>query len=76
MRHLRIFAWLLIFIAVSRQMQQDAIAETPEESAARIERMEKVADYALVPPQVNTSPLPDMSMMTEGTEASIFSRSP
>lgn len=74
MRHLRIFAWLLIFIAVSRQMQQDAIAETPEESAARIERMEKVADYALVPPQVNTSPLPEYDYdkldygMTIGTE--------
>jgi len=32
-------------------------AETPEEEAARIGKMEKVADHALVPPVVNTSPL-------------------
>ena len=34
------------------------IVETPEEAAARIAKMEKVADYALVPPRINTSPLP------------------
>lgn len=33
--------------------------ETPEEAAARISRMEKIADHALVPPVVNTSPLPE-----------------
>ena len=33
-------------------------AETPEEAAARIAKMEKVAEHALVPPVVNTSPLP------------------
>lgn len=32
--------------------------ETPEKAAARIAKMEKVADHALVPPVVNTSPLP------------------
>lgn len=36
-----------------------AITETPEESAARIAKMEKIADHALVPPVVNTSPLPE-----------------
>lgn len=35
------------------------IAETPEEAAARIARMEKVAEHALTPPEVNTSPLPE-----------------
>jgi hypothetical protein len=32
--------------------------ETPEQAAARIAKMQKVADHALVPPVVNTSPLP------------------
>ncbi len=36
-----------------------AITETPEEQAARIAKMEKIADHALVPPVVNTSPLPE-----------------
>ncbi|NNE92454.1 MAG: exo-alpha-sialidase [Verrucomicrobiales bacterium] len=35
------------------------IPETPEEAAARIAKMEKVADHALVPPVINTSPLPE-----------------
>lgn len=35
------------------------IVETPEEAAARIAKMEKVADHALVPPRINTSPLPE-----------------
>jgi hypothetical protein len=33
--------------------------ETVEEAAARIAEMEKVADHALVPPVLNTSPLPE-----------------
>ena len=33
--------------------------EAAKESLARITEMEKVADYALVPPVLNTSPLPD-----------------
>jgi hypothetical protein len=33
--------------------------ESPEEIAARIQKMEKVADLALVPPVLNTSPLPE-----------------
>lgn len=36
-----------------------AFSETPEEAAARIAKMEKIADHALVPPVVNTSPLPE-----------------
>jgi len=32
--------------------------ETPEQASARISKMEKVAEHALVPPVVNTSPLP------------------
>jgi hypothetical protein len=33
--------------------------ESPEQRAARIVEMEKVADHALVPPVLNTSPLPE-----------------
>lgn len=32
--------------------------ETAEQATARIQKMEKVAEHALVPPKVNTSPLP------------------
>ncbi len=35
-----------------------ADTETPEEAAERIQRMERVAAHALVPPVLNTSPLP------------------
>ena len=48
--------------------------ETAEEAAARIEEMEKVADHALVPPVLNTSPLPEYDYekldygMTSGIE--------
>lgn len=41
---------------VQRQVRQQ---ETVEEAAARIAEMEKVADHALVPPVLNTSPLPE-----------------
>jgi len=34
------------------------LVESKPESAARIEQMEQVAEHALVPPSVNTSPLP------------------
>ncbi|MDF1825625.1 MAG: DUF1080 domain-containing protein [Verrucomicrobiales bacterium] len=33
--------------------------ETPEEAKARIARMERIAGHALLPPSVNTSPLPE-----------------
>ncbi|MEC5127986.1 family 16 glycoside hydrolase [Verrucomicrobiales bacterium BCK34] len=33
--------------------------ETPEETAVRIRELEKVAEHALVPPVLNTSPLPE-----------------
>jgi len=36
-----------------------ASRETREEEQARIAKMEKIADHALVPPTVNTSPLPE-----------------
>ena len=36
-----------------------ATSERPEEAAAHIKKMEKVADHALVPPVVNTSRLPE-----------------
>ena len=32
--------------------------ESPDEAAARIQEMEKVAEHALIPPTLNTSPLP------------------
>ena len=37
----------------------EPVPESPEDAAARIERMEKIADDALVPPKLNTSPLPE-----------------
>lgn len=33
--------------------------ETAEEAANRIQRMQQIADHALVPPKLNTSPLPE-----------------
>lgn len=36
-----------------------AFSETPEEASARIAKMEMIAEHALVPPVVNTSPLPE-----------------
>ena len=38
---------------------KDLKLETAEETAARIAEMEKIADHALVPPVLNTSPLPE-----------------
>ncbi len=46
---------LVALVSVSAHAQAE---ERPTE-AARIEKMEKVADHALVPPVVNTSPLPE-----------------
>jgi hypothetical protein len=54
---------LVLCLAASLSPAQDSgkepKSETPEEAAARIAKMEKIADHALVPPVVNTSPLPD-----------------
>jgi predicted neuraminidase len=44
--------------AVKLVRTQDREQETAEDAAARIAKMEKVADHALVPPVLNTSPLP------------------
>lgn len=35
------------------------VIETPAEATARITKMEKIADQALVPPEINTSPRPE-----------------
>lgn len=35
------------------------VTESSEETAARIQQMEKIADFAMVPPKLNTSPLPE-----------------
>lgn len=48
---------VLIALAAAPAFAQSE--EGPEEAAARIEKMEKVADHALVPPLVNTFPLPE-----------------
>ena len=42
--------------ALYADVKGDIKTETPEQAAARIAKMEKVADHALVPPAVNTSP--------------------
>ena len=44
-------------------------AESPEETAARIREMEKVADLALIPPKLNTSPLPAVRLRPSSTTA-------
>ncbi len=46
-------------IALSSVAAQDGKKESPADAQARIRRMEKIADHALVPPIPNTSPLPD-----------------
>ena len=63
------FALLLILAAVTDVARLPAgevlvLAESPtrnvdQKTATRIEKMEKVADHALVPPVLNTSPLPE-----------------
>lgn len=47
---------LIVLALVPSFAQSEELAE---EAAARIAKMEKVADHALVPPVVNTSPLPE-----------------
>lgn len=52
---MRILAWLVAsFLAVGQLM-----AEEPAPRSERIAAMEKIADLALVPPKLNTSPLPE-----------------
>ncbi len=58
-----IFGFLLALAAANAQQPAapkpaQPAAESPAAAAARIAEMEKVADHALVPPQLNTSPLP------------------
>ncbi|MEX2217078.1 MAG: sialidase family protein [Phycisphaeraceae bacterium] len=49
----------LLVIATPRVKAQKADPkESPTDAKARIERMEKIADFALIPPVPNTSPLP------------------
>lgn len=51
--------FLAIPLSVSAQEKSVAAVETPEEAASRIKTMEAVAEFALVPPTLNTSPLPE-----------------
>ncbi|MEO8497858.1 MAG: sialidase family protein, partial [Planctomycetota bacterium] len=71
----RVFAWRkqlkqgerlrfrkLAFLVTAAGAQVDIVtprAESPEEATSRIHRMEQIADFALVPPTLNTSPLPE-----------------
>ena len=50
---------LEIKLLAVRKPKPPAKKETPKEAAARIAKMEQVAEHALVPPVVNTSPLPE-----------------
>jgi len=50
---------LKIKLLAAGKPKTGALKETPEQAAARIARMEKIAAHALVPPVVNTSPLPE-----------------
>jgi hypothetical protein len=47
-----------IKLLATRKPKPPVKKETPGDAAARIAKMEKVAEHALVPPVVNTSPLP------------------
>jgi len=38
---------------------QENRTKSPDEARVRIQRMEKIADHALIPPVLNTSPLPE-----------------
>ena len=49
----------LFWLATSLGAADKAKPESPEEAAARIAKMEKIADFALVPPQLNPNPLPE-----------------
>ena len=52
--------WRPKFLALILVMATGEVsAETPEEATNRIKRMEQIADFALVPPTLNTSPLPE-----------------
>jgi hypothetical protein len=57
------FHLLLPIVAASLLVSASAAAQPPAESAAataaRIAEMERVAEHALVPPKLNTSPLPE-----------------
>jgi hypothetical protein len=58
------FTFLFMFVLcaplhVSGQEKSVAATETPEEAASRIKKMEAVAEFALAPPTLNTSPLPE-----------------
>lgn len=56
----RTAALTALFLAMTAGISQaEDKKETPEQAAVRIAKMEKVADHALVPPVVNTSPLPE-----------------
>ena len=48
-----------VFLFVLASTPAIAQSEARPDEAARIEKMEKIADHALVPPVVNTSPLPE-----------------
>ncbi len=51
---------LLIAAALAQSPEERLRAFTPEQTRAfEIEVMEKIADLALIPPRLNTSPLPD-----------------
>lgn len=49
----------LIWLIPSFVLSGSLMAEEPSSDAARIAAMEKIADLALVPPTLNTSPLPE-----------------
>ena len=58
-RRLSIHAFsLLVVISVASGSRNLMAEDGPSKDAARIAKMEKIADHALVPPVANTSPLP------------------
>lgn len=59
MKPLIVLLITLVSFSIGFAAEPEPKPESPEEAAARIEQMEKIADLALVPPALNTSPLPD-----------------
>ena len=68
---------IALMLLVTLGFVSPVLAEDP---AARIESMEKIADLALIPPKLNTSPLPDydspgahsLALGREGIDAEII----
>ncbi len=81
LRTTAILCLLVVSSALAQQTEERFTAMNPEQRRAfEIEVMEKVADLALIPPKLNTSPLPkyDYDQLAYGMTIGIarFARTP